>query len=118
MIHNVKEISKHPWIELVESTILENLDKQDFDNKVLARLLGTSERQLYRKIKTLKGMSPNYIIREIRMHKAIELLENEKELSISDIAYQIGFESPGYFSIVFKKRFGKSPRELKRESIY
>jgi len=55
-------------------------------------------------------MPPGEFIRDIRMKRAIQLL-NQNKVSISDIAYMVGFDSPNYFSKVFKKYFNISPTD-------
>lgn len=74
----------------------------------LRKALGLSKAQTYRRIKGLTGMSPNKMIREVRLRKALEELKtNEK--TIAEVAYSSGFNSPTYFTRVFKERFGILP---------
>jgi AraC-like DNA-binding protein len=80
----------------------------------MARELHLSRSQVHRKIKALTGMSPAIYIRHIRVQKAKELLAST-QLSISEIAYQVGFKSPVYFSQVFKKTFGESPNATRKD---
>ena len=67
-----------------------------------------SQSTLYRKLQVLIGISPNELIRKIRIKTACRLLL-EKRLNISEIAYDLGFSDPKYFSNVFKKEMGISP---------
>lgn len=96
------------FILKTEKIILEHLDQEDFSIHNLARELHLSRSQLHRKIKALTNMSTSIYVRHVRLRKAIELL-NTTSLSISEIAYQVGFKSPVYFSQVFKETFGESP---------
>jgi AraC-like DNA-binding protein len=68
--------------------------------------------QLFRKTKALFGESPNDYIQQFRLKKASQLLV-ESELTVSEIAYQVGYSSPGYFATAFKGRYGCSPSEWK-----
>ena len=73
--------------------------------------LGLSRVQLYRKVKALTGQSPVELLRTIRLHKARRLLQ-ESAKSISEVAYEVGFTSPSYFTKCFRDEFGVSPSEL------
>lgn len=77
----------------------------DFSKKI-----GLSKAQLYRKIISLTGYSPNDFIKNYRLNKALKLLEN-KHGNISEIAFETGFSTPAYFSKCFQKRFGILPSE-------
>ena len=72
-----------------------------------------SQMQLYRKLKALTGKTPSQFIRSYRLQKGLELLQ-QGELNISEIAYDVGFTDPSYFSRVFQKEFGKSPSDFLR----
>ena len=72
-----------------------------------------SKIQVYRKLKALIGKTPSVFIRNIRLQKGKELLENSN-LTISEIAYDIGFGDPNYFSRTFQKEFGKSPSAIRK----
>ena len=79
---------------------------EDFSNS-----LGMSKTLVYRKMIALTGKSPNHFIREFRLNKAlVEMNLNLK--SISQIAFDSGFNSTSYFSKCFKKRFGLLPSEI------
>lgn len=77
----------------------------------LARKIGISKAQLYRKVVAVKGLSPLDFLKEFRLQKALSLLENRAG-SVSEIAYESGFTSPSYFSKCFQKRFGVLPSKL------
>jgi signal transduction histidine kinase/ligand-binding sensor domain-containing protein/DNA-binding response OmpR family regulator len=85
-------------------------DTADVEN--LAAALCMSPSTLYRKIKGLAGISPNELIRNIKLDKAAALLKST-DLSIAEIAYRCGMGSPVYFRTVFKERFGKTPSEFR-----
>ena len=73
--------------------------------------LGYSKSKLYRTMMDLVGTSPNQFLREYRLNKALELLE-QQHLNISEIAYQTGFSSPAYFSKCFQKKYGVLPSSI------
>ena len=74
-----------------------------------------STSSLYRKVKGLSGISPNDFIRIARLKKAILLMQNG-ENRISEIAFQVGFSSPAYFSTCFQKQYGKTPSEYLKQT--
>jgi len=71
-----------------------------------------SRAQLHNKIKALTGRSTGLYIRYIRILEARKLL-NDPELNISEIAYDVGFGDPAYFTRCFKDEFGKAPSEFR-----
>ncbi|HEX7014174.1 MAG TPA: nickel-binding protein [Cyclobacteriaceae bacterium] len=73
-----------------------------------SRCLGYSKAQLYRKMTSITGMSPNSFIKEYRLDKALKLLSRRVE-SISQIAFETGFNSASYFSRCFQETFGILP---------
>mgnify|MGYP000465866866 CR=1 FL=1 len=72
--------------------------------------LGYSKSQLYRKMVSLTGMSPNNFIKEFRLSRALNLIDQQSG-NISEIAYETGFNSPSYFAKCFHKKYGLSPSE-------
>ena len=85
-------------------------NENEFTVLDFARKLGVSKSQLYRKILSLTGYSPNDFIKEIRLSKAAKLIAKQ-ECTISEVAYQSGFTSPSYFSKCFQKRFNILPSD-------
>ncbi|UXX78648.1 response regulator [Reichenbachiella carrageenanivorans] len=100
------------FIELAEQHILENLQQGDYDVQQLSEAMKIERSTLYRKLKAITGMTPTLFIRTIRLTKAMELLKNE-QMSISEIAFAVGFSSSEYFSKIFKKQYGQVPSEVK-----
>ena len=74
--------------------------------------LGLSRVQLYRKVKALTGMTPVEILREARLKRAMQLLKTTDK-TVAEIAYEVGFATPGYFSSCFKKQFDKYPTDIR-----
>jgi signal transduction histidine kinase/DNA-binding response OmpR family regulator len=97
--------------EFIKKTIKmihENMDNADFSSQQLAKALFLSNSQLYRKLKALTNDSTAIFIRKIRLQKAKELIENTSK-SISEIAYETGFNDPSWFSKCYKQEFGFAP---------
>ncbi|WP_424003705.1 nickel-binding protein [Maribacter sp. IgM3_T14_3] len=76
----------------------------EFKSGQLCKILGLSKAQVYRRVKGLTGMSPNELIREMRLRKSLETLK-QKGKTVAEIAYELGFNSPTYFTRVFRKRY-------------
>jgi len=77
--------------------------------------LGYSKSKLYRSMIPLTGKSPNTFIKEYRLNRALQLLNNQV-LNISEVAFETGFNSPAYFTRAFKKQFGLLPTNFTRGS--
>ena len=94
-------------IRLLETTE-QKWNEEEFNIDSLVEQFGMSRAQLYRRIMDLTGHSPNNFIRDIRLKNALKLIEAQKG-SISEIAYESGFNNPSYFSRCFHKKFGILP---------
>ncbi len=99
---------KDTFLEMVLNCINKHLTNESFNVTTLCRSIGTSERQLQRKLKTTTNKTPNQLISSVRMYKAKELLRSQ-QYNIAEVAYQVGFTSPSYFTKKFKEEFGTSP---------
>jgi AraC-like DNA-binding protein len=85
-----------------------NMAKPEFSVEELSRELGMSRVHLYKKLLALTGKSPIEFIRIIRLQRAAQLLE-KSQLTVSEIAYQVGFNNPKYFSKYFKDHYNMLP---------
>ena len=98
--------------------VLDYINKNISDNNLnvenLADELLLSRSKLYRKIKALTGLTANEFIRNVRLEKSKEILENS-EFSISEICYKVGFSSPSYFTKCFKVQYGILPKEIRED---
>ncbi|MCT4648581.1 MAG: ATP-binding protein [Carboxylicivirga sp.] len=92
--------------------VFKNLSDTDFGSNDLVQEMGLSRSLLYMKLKEVTGKSVGEFIQSIRIKEAARLLK-ANQLTISEIAYQTGFNDPAYFSRCFKKNFGISPKEYK-----
>jgi len=89
-----------------------NISNENFTVENICREIGISRVQLYRKLKALLGMNVNDYILNVRLQKSKYLLTNE-DITISEIAFKVGFSSQAYFSTVFKSKFSCTPSEFK-----
>ncbi|RYU82801.1 substrate-binding domain-containing protein [Hymenobacter persicinus] len=89
-----------------------NLSRSELSVEDVARSLGISRVQLYRKVKAVLGTGVTDFIQGIRLTKARQLLLDD-ELTIAEVAYQLGFSTPSYFSTSFRARYQVSPSEFR-----
>jgi signal transduction histidine kinase/DNA-binding response OmpR family regulator len=115
---NTQTIGKldRKFISEFSSLVESNISNEDFNVEDIIKNMGISRVQLYRKVKALLSLNVNDYILNARLQKAKYCLQHE-EMSISEIAYQVGFSSPAYFSTVFKSKFGVTPREFKDKKV-
>ena len=95
--------------------IIEKIDDPDLRIDDIARAMNMSRSVLYSKIKNAVGMTPVDFVRHIRITKATELLVKTNG-PLSNIAYNVGFSDPKYFSKVFKKEMGIIPSEYRERN--
>jgi len=101
-----------PIIQQINQFIEEQLDQPDIGIQALCQLVNLSRTQLFRRVKTATGQSPILYLRSIRLEKALTLLQNQ-DVRVCEVAYDLGFTDPNYFSRVFSKRFGFPPSHAK-----
>jgi AraC-like DNA-binding protein len=104
------------FLEKTIQLIRINLDNPSFSVEELAEKMCLSSSQLHRKLQALIDQAPGQLLRNMRLQKAVELL-NLKSGSMADICYQTGFNDQAYFSRAFKKQFGCSPTAFKKERV-
>lgn len=106
----VAQSAESQFVEKFRTIIQGNLGNSDLNVETISHEMGISRAQLYRKIKSITGISPNDIIREARMKRADRLLETTDK-SVSEIAYEVGFSSPSYFTKCYREFFGRTPNK-------
>ncbi len=99
-------------IQIVEQFLAES----EFDVADFAEKLNLSKSTLYRKIKTITGLSPVEFIRNIRMKHACKILRSSS-LHIAEIAYAVGFSDPNYFTLCFKAEFNITPSDYRKSEL-
>lgn len=98
------------FLSNITQIIEDHISDSDLNVNALCELSGINNKQIYRKLKQLTGMSPVEYIKSIRMKKAAMLL-NQKKFSVAEVMYMVGFSNHSYFSKCFQAEFGKTPRE-------
>ena len=98
------------FLKRLQNVLDEHITEPDFTSERFGKLMHMSRTQLHRKLKAISGMSASEFIRSQRLKLAIRLLK-ETDASISEIAYQVGFNTPSYFSKCFKEVYNCTPNE-------
>lgn len=93
------------------TTLRKNYIISEFNSENLTKELALSKSQVYRKIKKLTGFAPNQIIQEFRLKRSLSLLKNNDK-TISEVAFDVGFNSPTYFAKLFHNRFNITPSDF------
>lgn len=101
-------------LEKIHQVIEENMDNSDFNIDTIATGIGLSRSAFFKKLKSLSGLAPVDLVKEIRLNKSIELIKHT-DMSISEIAFAVGFKDSGYFSKCFRKKYNQTPREFMSE---
>lgn len=100
------------FIRRTTAFIEENISNPGLNAEILGHELGVSRRHIYRKIKELTHQTVHEFIRNIRLKKAEQLLETNL-MTITEIAYKVGFSELSYFTHCFHKKFNQSPSKYK-----
>jgi signal transduction histidine kinase/DNA-binding response OmpR family regulator len=100
------------FITRIRNLVHEHLDDNEFSVHDLERGVFLSRSQLHKKLKALTGLSAMQYVSRIRLSVAREKLKTGTE-SISDIAYQVGYSDPNYFSRTYSEEFGETPSETR-----
>ncbi|MCD8202919.1 MAG: AraC family transcriptional regulator, partial [Prevotella sp.] len=102
-------------LEKITKVIEDNMEKDNFNVALLASQVGIEQKQLYRKIKQLTGMSPINYMKKLRMKKAAVLLAQNK-FTISEVYYMVGYTNASYFTKSFVEEFGMTPKQFTQNS--
>lgn len=99
---------REKFIKDFKQIMLNHMDDPTFNVDLLSSELGVSRAQLFRKVKSYIGIAPVEFMQQLRMKKAQQLLQ-ETDLSVQQVAYSVGIQSPSYFTQQYKKMFGVLP---------
>jgi YesN/AraC family two-component response regulator len=100
------------FITKVVEYIQKEMNNPELDAIHIASYINMSKTSLYKKIKSITGLSPHLLINQYRLKKAAQLLKNS-EMNVSEIIDEIGFNSRSYFYKSFNEMFNCSPKDFK-----
>ena len=111
----IKSIAKdkvdQAFIKKAEEICEKNMTNFNYDVNEFSREMGMSRTLFFSKIKSITGQTPNDFINTLRLKKAAKMISSDTTKNISEIAYEVGFNSPNYFSKCFKTHFGINPKD-------
>ena len=113
LVFNDADLSE---IKRIEEVLYRNLSNSNFKSEHLGSELGLSKTQLYRKVSALTALTPNRLLSEVRLRSALRAIKAGSK-NVSEIAYDSGFNSPTYFTRVFRNRFEVLPTALKMSNL-
>ena len=99
------------FFKQLHAIIQQNLSDSEFSVEDIGKQIGLSRVQLYRKVKAMTGSSVVDLLRKARLAKAKRLLET-RSMSVSEVAYDVGFSAPSYFTKCFKEEYGILPGDV------
>lgn len=99
------------FLKQLQAIIQQNLSDSEFGVEDMGQQIGLSRVQLYRKVKAMTGSSVVDLLRKARLAKAWRLLET-RSMSVSEVAYEVGFSAPSYFTKCFKEEYGMLPGDV------
>lgn len=102
------------FAETLNEAIRQNMSNPALKMEDLGDAVGLSRVQLYRKVKAITGLSPVELLRQMRLQRGYTLIQTTTK-TINEIAYEVGFNTPSYFSKCFHEQYGKYPTEVRSE---
>ena len=99
------------FLDKIHHVIEENIDNSDFNIDSIADNIGISRSAFFKKLKSLTGLAPVDMIKEVRLNKSVELLKNT-DMTVSEVAFAVGFKESGYYGKCFRKKYNQTPTEF------
>ncbi|MEM1118855.1 MAG: helix-turn-helix domain-containing protein, partial [Bacteroidota bacterium] len=112
---NTVQSMDEKFMQRLLKIVQKEIGAANFTVDTLASKMAVSRSVLYRKVKALTGASPAEFIRSYKLQQAKVLLQQNPSMLISDVAFELGFNDPKYFSKSFKKEYGVSPKRFLQE---
>lgn len=103
------QIVKSNWIKKVEEFIILNSSNSNLVSEDIAMALNISRSTLHRRVKSETGLTPNNLIKEIKLKKAFNIIEKKPNILLKTVALEVGYLHSSHFSKIYKDRFGKNP---------
>ncbi len=100
------------FAETLNEAIRKNMANPNLKMDDLGQTVGLSRVQLYRRVKAITGLTPVELLRQMRLQQGYVLLATTTK-TVNEIAYEVGFGTPGYFSKCFRQQYGKYPSDLR-----
>ena len=98
-------------MDRIMKVVNKHLDDPELNVEMLASEVGLSRVHVHRKLKELTNLSTRDFIKNIRLSQAASLLDQNKKMTISEVAYAVGYTNLSHFSNSFREKYGMSPKE-------
>jgi AraC-like DNA-binding protein len=108
---NGKQKVEDEFVSHIRKFIIDNIETSNLNGDVVGKHLHMSRVHLHRKLKSLTGQSITEFVKEVRLKKAMEMMQ-EKRWNVSEVSYKTGFSSISHFSRSFKQAYGRAPSEV------
>ena len=103
------------FIQKAIGCVKQHLDDADYDREQFASDMCVSSSTLYNKLRALTGQSVTGFINSIRLKEACRIMRQQPDIKMAELAMEVGFNTPKYFTKLFKKEFGMLPSEYVNE---
>jgi AraC-like DNA-binding protein len=103
-------VADEQFLQQLYQVLEENHKDPEFNMENCGQQMAMSNSQLYRKTVALTGLTPNNLLKELRLQKARSLIKRNAS-TIAQVTFDTGFASPSYFTKVFKKEYGLLPMQ-------
>jgi len=105
---------ENEFLQKLRAIVEENLSDANLDVEALCRKIGMSRTNLHNKLTALTGLSTTLYVRKLRLRRAKELLA-ASDATVAEIAYEVGFNDPKFFSRVYAEEYGVPPSEARKK---
>lgn len=99
------------FLDKAVSVVKEHLKDENYNVDRFVSDMSMSKSAVYKRMKALTGMNTSSFIKNIRLKAALQIMKQNCDVRVSDLAYLVGFSDPKYFSACFKKEYGMTPSE-------
>ncbi|MCB9350874.1 MAG: helix-turn-helix domain-containing protein [Lewinellaceae bacterium] len=104
--------AEEAFLKKLKQVVLQHIEDAGLSGEFICREMNMSRTNLYRKLKALTDLSISHFVRQVRLEQAKELLLHTDK-TISEVAYEVGFTDPKYFSRIFSETFQQSPSQFR-----
>ncbi|MCB9305417.1 MAG: response regulator [Lewinellaceae bacterium] len=105
-------IQEDRFVEKIRNAILGHIGDEDYGITEICRDVTMSRTSLHRKLRAITGRSTSHFIRAVRLQEGQKMLQTT-DMTISEIAYSLGFKDPSYFSRIYREEFGQNPKSAR-----
>lgn len=106
------ELKAGNWLNRIDQILEQEMINPNFNVELLAKSMGMSQRQLFRKMKAQTQLTPLQYLRQLRLNRSHQLLQSGTCRTVKEAAFQVGYMNTGYYIQHFERTFGCRPLEV------